>query len=136
MTKSKMLRNVFAAALLLFAAGPLRPAFGWTYLETNTQVAVSTTITTPTTLIAASNWSAEVGILPIWSGAGTKPNSEYLLLSSSLTGFSNVASTGTARVAAGSLESDRLWLTNYSGPLYAVAIGTTTAINVSVIRKK
>ena len=134
--KSRTLRAALAAAFLLIAGGPLRPATAATYLETSTMVAVSTTPSSPTQILAATNWSADVGILLNWSGSGTKPNNEYLLLSSSNSGFSTSASTGTARIVAGNSESERVWLTNYTGPLYGVVIGTTSAQNVSVVRKK
>lgn len=136
MKKFKTLSFAVAVVLLLLGAGPLRSACAATYLETSLMVAVSTTVSSPTTIVSATNWAADVGILLNWSGSGTKPNGEYLLLSSSNSGFSNVASTGTARIAADNSEASRLWLNNYNGPLYGVVIGTTSAQNVSVIRKK
>lgn len=136
MKRMKTLSAVALGGLLLLVAGPRRPCLAGTYLETNTQVSVSTTPSSPTQIIAATTWQGDVGVLLIWSGSGTKPNGEYLLLSSSNSGFSTSASTGTARVPASNLESERLWLKDYTGPLYGVIVGTTSAQNVSVIRKK
>lgn len=144
MKKFKSLSVVFAGALLLTAAWPLRPAMAecrGTNLATKTMVAVSTTITSPTTLIAAGSLGAcqEVKILLHWSGSGTKPNSEFLLLSDT-TSFSNSASTGTFRIPAGNLPDEFFNLGEYAGPLFAVVIGTTGAgtslPNVSLIKKK
>ncbi len=130
------LRYVFAVALLLPAAWPLRSACAATFIETTSMVQVSTTVSQPSLIIAGTQWTADVGILFNWSGAGTKPNGEYLLLSSSSTGLSSATANGTARISAGNLESERVWLTNYTGPLYGVMIGTTATPTVSIIRKK
>ena len=136
MVKIKKLLRGFAVASLLIGAAPLHHAFAATYLETSKMVSVSTTPASPTLIIAATTWQADVGILLNWSGSGTKPNGEYLLLSSASTGFNTSASSGTARVVAGNSESERMWLTNYSGPLYGVIVGTTSAQTVSVLRRK
>lgn len=106
------------------------------YLETAQMVSVSTTITSPTTLLSPVNRGGSVYIMLHWSGSGTKPNGEYLLLSSASSGFSNSASTGTARIPAGNSIDAGLYLGTYNGPLYGVVIGTTSAQSVTVIRKK
>lgn len=106
------------------------------YLETAQMVSVSTTPSSPTTLLSAVNRGGSVYVLLHWSGSGTKPNGEYLLLSSSSSGFSTSASTGTARIPAGNSIDAGLYLGTYNGPLYGVVVGTTTAQNVTVIRKK
>lgn len=139
MKKFKSLSFVMAAVLLLSGAGPLPSAFAEcsaTALQTKVMVAVSTTPASPTQLLAATNTSCgEVYLMLHWSGTGTYPNSEFLLLSDSSSGFSTSATTGTVRIPAGQRPSDFLSLGLYRGPLYAVVIGTTSAMNVSVIRK-
>lgn len=141
MKKFKTLSFVIGAALLFITVGPLRSAFaechGSTIL-TKAMVAVSTTPSSPTTLFATSAPGAPacVQIMLHWSGSGTYPNSEYLLISDSSSGFSNSATTGTIRVAAGQRPSDFFDLGEYIGPLYAVVIGTSAAQNVSVFRKR
>lgn len=139
MKKFRKLRYVVAGALLLLAAGPLRPAFAWfdsTYLETASMVAVSTTPTLPTTILAATAGGANVKLMLNWSGSGTYPNSEYLLISSNSTGISTQATNGTIRIPAGQRPSDFIDLGDYKGPIYGVVLGTTSAQNVSVLRKK
>lgn len=141
MKKFKSLSFVVVGSLLLLAAGPLRPAFadcdGSTFV-TKAMVAVSTTPASPTTLLATSAPGPVscVQIMLHWSGAGTYPNSEFLLLSDSSSGFSTSATTGTIRIPAGQRPSDFLDLGQWRGPLYGVVIGTTSAQNVSVLRKK
>lgn len=141
MKKFKSLSFVVAVALLLLGAGPLRPAFadcdGSTFL-TRAMVSVSTTPASPTTIFATSGPGPMscVQIMLHWSGSGTYPNSEFLLLSESSTGFSTSGSTGTFRLPAGQRPSDFFNLGGYRGPLYGVVIGTTSPMNVSVLRKK
>lgn len=136
----KTLSFVSAAVLLLLGAGPLRPAFGacrGTSFGSKTMVSVSTTVASPTTILSVTQGACqEVKLMLVWSGSGTKPNGEYLLLSDSASGFSNVASTGTFRIPAGNLANEFFDLGEYAGPLYGVVIGTTSAQNVAVLRKK
>lgn len=140
MTKSSKLLIAFIGGLLLSAAGPLRPAFAEcmaTNLGTPTVVAVSTTMASATTILAPTNLScADVQIMLNWSGSGTYPNGEYLLLSDSSVGISSNTSSGTFRIPAGQRPSDFLNIGSYKGPLYGVVMGTTSAQGVFVIRKK
>lgn len=136
----KTLSFVIVGALLLTAAGPLRPAFGacrGTSFGTKTLVSVSTTPASPTTILAPTQGACqEVKLLLLWSGSGTKPNGEYLLLSDTSSGFSTSVTTGTFRIPAGNSTNEFLDLGEYAGPLYGVIVGTTSAQAVSVVRKK
>ena len=141
MKKFKSLSFAVVAALLLLGAGPLQPAFAdcrGASLATKSTVAVSTTIGSPTTLIAAGALGTcqEVWVMLNWSGTGTKPNGEYLLLSDTSTGISSSTTTGTFRIPAGNSPSEFFRLGEYAGPLFAIAQGTTSALNVSILKKK
>lgn len=144
MKKFKTLSIAIATVLLLIGAGPSRFAFAEcraTSLSLKSMVAVSTNIASPTTLISPTIGACqEVKLLLHWSGSGTKPNNEYLLLSDTNSGFSSSASTGSIRIPAGNLPNEFFDLGEYAGPLYAVVIGTTgagtTAPNVSVLKRK
>lgn len=141
MKKFKTLSLVVAGVLLLTVAGLLRPAFGecrGVSLSSKVMVAISTTATLPTTILAGGALGAcqEVKILLHWSGAGTKPNNEYLLLSDTASGFSTSATTGTLRIPAGNLPNEFFNLGEYAGPLYGVVTGTAAVLNVSVYKKK
>ena len=138
MIKKLMSPAVMLGVSLFLTAGPLHPAWAFmgTYID-GSQVAVATTPATPTKLISACPTAAgDVGILPFWSGSGTKPNGEYLLLSSENVALSTLTNSGTLRIPAGNLESERIWLKDYVGALYGVVIGTSSSMNVSVIRKR
>lgn len=139
MKNFKKLRNVLGVSLLFIGAGTPRLFAGWfsgTELETKSMVSVSTAPASPTTILSGTNGNADVLIMLHWSGSGTYPNSEFLLLSNSSTGFSNSASTGTVRIPAGQEPHHFINLGDYRGALYGVVIGTSAAQNVSVIRKK
>lgn len=142
MKKFKTFPFAFVVALLLLAAGPPRPAFAdcrGAYMETASMVLVSTTVALPTRLLNSTDGQPCVDILLNWSGTGTKPNNEFLLVQTSSFGFSSSASTGTVRIPAGNSMSDAYSFGEYRGQLWAVVIGTTgagVAPTVAVIRKK
>lgn len=137
MKKFKSLSIVIVAALLLNGAGPLQSAFAecrGTQLDKKVVIAVSTIVASPSTIIAPGSLGAcqEVKLMLLWSGSGTKPNGEYLLLSDTNSGF---VSTGTLRIPAGSAANEYFDLGEYAGPLYGVVVGTSSAF-VSLYKKK
>lgn len=141
MKKFKSLSFVVALAGMLLASSLGSSAFAecrGTSLGTKSHVAISTTLASPTTLIApgALGSCQEVWIMLNWSGSGTKPNGEYMLLSDSSTGISTSATNGTIHIPAGNAPNEFFRLGEYAGPLYAVVQGTTSAMTAEILKKK
>lgn len=138
MKKSTKFLLGFVGGLLLSVVVPLRAvhALDTTVFDQATQVNVSTIVASPTQILPAVYATSDVMIMLNWSGSGTYPNNEFLLLSSSGTALSTSTTAGTFRIPAGNRPSDFISLNNYRGPLYGVVLGTTSAQIVSVMRKK
>lgn len=121
---------------LIRAASPNCYDTNFTYFETASRVSVSTTPTSATKILTAVSGPSWVWVRLQWSGSGTLPNSEFLLLSQSSTTFSVSTTTGTARIVASNEQNNIFEIGCYSGDLYAVVTGTTAAQNVEVFRKR
>lgn len=135
MKKLKTLSIAFVGALLLLAAGPLRPAFaGFVSLSSSTIVAVSSQTASPTTLLPAQQGSASH--VEIWCHKFAN-DGEFITIQSVSTGFSLSASTGTARLYCPAVTANRspLILENYVGPIYSVN-GSTYTLPTNVMRVK
>lgn len=136
MNKFQKLLFGFVGGVALGALLPWRTAHAigdTTLFDTAKQISVATTTASPTLILSSIYSSADVALMLNWSGSGTFPNNEYLLLDSKNTNFT---STGTLKIPAGQRPSDYLYLNNYRGPLYGVVVGTTSAQTVFVLRKK
>jgi hypothetical protein len=133
-TINKLLRSAFAVGALL--SGALLPAVGYgASINISDMVAVSTTPASPTKIIDGSIGRSTVKIMLHWSGSGTYPNGEFLLLRSDSSDFNTSATTGTARIPAGQRPSDFIEI-DVNSNLYGVIVGTTGAQNVTVIRTR
>lgn len=127
MKKFKTLSFAFGVALLLLAAGPLRPAFaGAVSFNDNKQVVCSTSAVT-----ALSSQCSTCLRTTIING-----NTDYILIgtSSALVDYSTVASTGTARITNASYSPDGV-VNPYTGPLYCLGSGSG-GVTVQVLRVK
>ena len=107
----------------------------FTYFDVKNRVAVSTTPSAPTKILTAVSGPAWVQIRLRWSGSGTLPNGENLLLSNSSTTFSVSFTTGTSGILATN-EPNMFDLGCYSGNLYGLIVGSTSAQNAEVFRKR
>lgn len=127
MKKFKSLSFAFVAALLLLAAGPLRPAFaGAVAFNDDKQVVCSTSA--PTALSSQCSTCLRTTII--------NGNTDYILLgtSSAASDYSTSASTGTARVTNASYSPDGI-VNPYTGPLYCMGSGSG-GVTVQILRMK
>lgn len=121
-------------AVLALCAGAVGPVYagwldsGFTAVDTCTVVNVSTSMQTGATqLLNAVPNGGYVLLFPKATGGIT---GEYLALDDSVN-VSTAATGGSFQVPTGSLFT----FADYSGPLWALAVGTTP-VKVSVIRKR
>ena len=136
--KLKKLRDIVIGGLLLIGAGS-PAAFAWfspTNFETSKMIAVSTTPASPTKLLDALSGDASVCIQPLWSGTGTKPNGEGIVIADTNVTIATNVATGYARIPAGNLVSEIFCIGDYKGALYGVTFGTGTPLDVMVLRKR
>lgn len=131
MKKFAILSAAVVGALLLLAAGPLRPAFAADSYGTldSTVVTVSTSMQTGATKILSATNNAEAFVVLFASGTAGATSEEFVI--GSVVGLSTNPASGSFRIPVNQVFT----LYDYKGPLWAISTGSTP-LNVSVLRKR